>query len=172
MKLYRDKIREISMLEKEHASPETGENPHLQRPRSEPQPNAFYSSLRLKWNRHSRPKPVVRRQKRSDPVFHIRQTNDYVGVAKKAVTRLDDYSQHLKPTLTTVHQARDGHTAPRQIATGSNARDGARAAAVAAPGSNAIPVPTTHPSVRRAQQNAPGGHYDASRDPRLMGRRP
>ena len=96
-------------------------------------------ALRSNWKRQVRAKPVVRRKDRPRPVFHIRTTIDQIGVTKKAVERLDDYSRLMKVTLDSVHQVRERPD----------------------PGSLASPVDVPPPP-----QLVPERHYDASRDPR------
>ena len=127
------------MCEMEYAGKDTAENPLLQRPRREPRPEAFQMALRSNWKRQVRAKPVVRRKDRPRPVFHIRTTIDQIGVTKKAVERLDDYSRLMKVTLDSVHQVRERPD----------------------PGSLASPV-----DAPPTPQLVPERHYDASRDPR------
>ena len=138
------------MFEKEHAVVDPVVNPLLQKPRQEPQPDAFQKALRSNWKRHNRARPVVRRNQRSQPVFHIRSTNDHVRVAKRAATRLDEYSRQLKPTLDAVCRVRD-RPAHAHLA-GSKS--------ILAPATSNAPTPPTGASSVR---------YDASRDPRLRG---
>ena len=126
------------MCEMEYADKNTAENPLLQRPRREPRPEAFQMALRSNWKRQVRAKPVVRRKERPRPVFHIR-TIDQIGVIKKAVERLDDYSRLMKVTLDSAHQVRERPD----------------------PGSFASPVDVPPPP-----QLVPERNYDASRDPR------
>ena len=127
------------MCEMEYADKETAENPLLQRSRQEPQPDAFQMALRSNWKRQIRAKPVVRRRQRSRSVFHIRTTVDQIGITKKAVERLDDYSRVMKISLDTVRQVRERRD-PTSLTSPID-----------------VPVPP---------QIVPERHYDASRDPR------
>ena len=127
------------MCEIEYADKETAENPLLQRPRQEPRSNSFQMALRSTWKRQIKTKPVVRRKQRSRPVFHIRTTIDQIGVTKKAVERLNEYSRLMKLTLDSVRQVRERRS----------------------PGYLASPIDVPAPP-----QIVPERHYDASRDPR------
>ena len=88
---------------------------------------------------------MVKSSRRSQPMFHLQPKNDHVGVAKRAVARLDDYERHLQSTAITGYQTRDVHNPGES-------------------GSSSTLVVSSSAGPRTSE---PAGSYDASRDPRL-----
>ncbi|KAL2041672.1 hypothetical protein N7G274_005456 [Stereocaulon virgatum] len=140
----KDKIRAHGLCEKEQADSELVANAFVQPSWQEPGPKALHAGIRSAWKRHG-PKPVVKSSRRSQPTFHLQPKNDHVGVAKRAVARLDNYKQHLQSTATTSYQTMDG------LDHGGS-------------GNSSTPVVSSSVGSRIS---GPAGSYDASRDPRL-----
>ncbi|KAL9126114.1 MAG: hypothetical protein Q9217_004788 [Psora testacea] len=103
--LNRDRIRLIAAYEKEHSATSPEEDPpRFLQPSDEHGPDAFRSAIRQCWRRPA-PKPTVKQNARSQSFFNRNNACGQVGVAKRAVSRLESHKKVIEPVLEQLRQA-------------------------------------------------------------------
>ncbi|MCJ1460995.1 hypothetical protein MMC28_011377 [Mycoblastus sanguinarius] len=135
------------MCEKEYADHEAGGDNIIQQPPQELRPQSLNGAMRQGWRRTG-PKPLIKVNRRSQPVFNLQASNDYVGAAKRFVAKLNDYEAQFKPMLDAVNQAREARYS------------GHYSELSGAP----TPISSSFLASRQGEREA---NYDPSRDPRV-----